>query len=431
MTRIEEFIPCNDAQCGFMESTAGAVLYSGAFGAGKTRALNEKALFLSVKYPGNFGLICRKTFASLRHTTMRSFFKDACPPDWIEYINKSEHVVRLVGGSEIVFGGLDKPEKWGSAEFGFVAVDEAIEINWDDWTMLEGRLRLASVPFRQIFAATNPGAPSHFLHKRFFEQGYGEVFHAATADNPYLPDDYQRRLGDFKGRYRERYVLGKWVAFEGLVYDLFDPKVHVVDPFPISPDWKRLISIDFGYISPFVCQWWAISPDDRMYLYREIYRSRVLVEKHAERILELGAGEHITAGVSDHDAEDQATLEGHGVKTAPADKALSPGLQAVYSRLDPANPRLFFFRGATIDRDLLLEQAGKPTSTLEEIGGYVWDQNREKPIKENDHGMDAMRYAVMLVEGGLPKPKPAPAMVQREYDYTTLRRREYQERRRR
>ena len=73
-----------------MESMAPELMYSGAFGAGKSRVLCEKALFLSLKYPGNFGGIFRKTRKSLTHTTLRSFFKDACPPEFILKYNKSE-----------------------------------------------------------------------------------------------------------------------------------------------------------------------------------------------------------------------------------------------------------------------------------------------------------------------------------------------------
>ena len=44
--------------------------------------------------------------------------------------------------------------------------------------------------------------------------------------------------------------------------------------------------IDFGYWpDPFVCQWWAKSPEGAFY--RELYRTKTLVEDHARRILEF------------------------------------------------------------------------------------------------------------------------------------------------
>jgi hypothetical protein len=73
------------------------------------------------------------------------------------------------------------------------------------------------------------------------------------------------------------------VQAEGVVYDGWD-RVHLIDRFDIPPDWRRIRSIDFGYTNPFVCQWWAIDGDGRMYLYREIYHTKRTVKVHAEQI---------------------------------------------------------------------------------------------------------------------------------------------------
>ena len=104
-----------------------------------------------------------------------------------------------------------------------------------------------------------------------------QVIESNTLDNPFLPKDYVDTLLKFKGRYKDRYVLGKWVGFEGLVYDHVDIQDIVIDSFDIPPHWKRYRAIDFGYTNPFVCQWWALCPEDEeteeikgWYLYREI-----------------------------------------------------------------------------------------------------------------------------------------------------------------
>ena len=111
--------------------------------------------------------------------------------------------------------------------------------------MLEGRLRLANVP-HQIFAATNPGPPAHYLHRMFFTESKGEVYQAGTLENPELPADYQARMGEFEGTYYERYVLGKWVGMEGLVYAAFDEKVCIKPRFEISKTWLVYSGHDFG-----------------------------------------------------------------------------------------------------------------------------------------------------------------------------------------
>ena len=106
--------PINKTQADYVNSTATRVLFSGAFGAGKSVALCTKALKLSLDYPGNFGLICRKVRATLAQTTLKTFMELVCPRELITDYNKSEGLVTLTNGSQVLFGGLDDPLKLGS-----------------------------------------------------------------------------------------------------------------------------------------------------------------------------------------------------------------------------------------------------------------------------------------------------------------------------
>src|SRR3546814_15562426 len=102
---------------------------------------------------------------------------------------------------------------------------------------------------------------------------------------------------------------------EGIIWPEFDPAVHLVDRFDIPDDWTRYWTVDFGYIHPFVAQWWAVDPDGVLYLYRELVHTKRLVEDHARQMLE----QVITDGtwtepkpraiITDHAAEDRATLD--------------------------------------------------------------------------------------------------------------------------
>lgn len=244
-----KFQPINKSQYEFIESKAPRVLFSGAFGAGKSVALCAKALKLSLDYPGNFGLICRKVRATLNQTTIKTFLELVCPRELIADYNKTEGLIRLTNGSEIMFGGLDDPLKLGSLNLGWAGIDEAIESIEDDWKMIEGRLRLPGVQ-HQIFAATNPGPPSHYLYMMFFEAQRGEVFQASSLENPELPEDYRARLGEFEGTYYERYVLGRWVGMEGLVYSAFDERACLIPRFEIPKRWLVHSGHDFGTANP-------------------------------------------------------------------------------------------------------------------------------------------------------------------------------------
>ena len=244
--------PVNKPQDGFVSSTASRCLFSGAFGAGKTIALCAKALKLALDYPHNFGYICRKVRATIGLSTQKTFLDLVCPRELITDYNKAEGLLTFTNGSQLLFGGLDDPLKLGSlgaGGVGFVGIDEAIETVQDDWNMLEGRLRLPGVP-HQIFAATNPGPPTHYLYQMFFVQHKGEVFQASTYDNPLLPEDYKARMGELEGVYRDRYVLGLWKGLEGLVYSAFDDKICLIPRFDIDKSWPIYSGHDFGLVNP-------------------------------------------------------------------------------------------------------------------------------------------------------------------------------------
>jgi len=240
--------PINKPQDGFVASQAPRSLFSGAFGAGKTIALCAKALKLSLDYPRNYGLICRKVRATLGQTTLKTFLEKVCPRELIASYNKSEGLVTLNNGSQILFGGLDDPLKLGSLELGWAGLDEAIETNEDDWRMIEGRLRLPDVP-HQIFAATNPGPPTHYLYRMFFQEQKGDVYQASSYDNPALPEDYRQRLSEFEGVYKDRYVLGLWKGLEGLVYSAFDEKICLIPRFEVDKKWPVYVGHDFGRVN--------------------------------------------------------------------------------------------------------------------------------------------------------------------------------------
>lgn len=406
------------AQRRFMESTAGSLLYSGAFGAGKSRVLCEKALYLSLKYPGNKGAIFRKTFASLKKTTMDTLWSYVLPEELIKSYNKVDQELILVNGSKIHFMGIDQPTRVGSLELGWAAIDEGIELTDEDYTMIDGRLRLNTVPFRQMMVATNPGAPTHYLYRHFYEEGHGEYFESNTLANIFNPPDYLERLSGILGRYYDRYVLGQWVGFEGLVYDNWNPAEGIITPFDIPADWKIYRAIDFGYTNPFVCQWWAEAPKNEdlevtdydghtfkphgYYLFREIYMSQRLVETHGDDIIRFGGRVAVT--ISDHDSGDRAVLEQRGVPTIPANKEIEQGLQSVYNAIN--NNRIHIFKNCLVDVDPSLSGSSKPYSTVQEFPTYIWQpatlirNEKEVPRDKDNHGMDALRYLVHSLEKG-------------------------------
>lgn len=326
-------------------------------------------------------------------------------PEWFDYPN----------GARLYIGGMDRPGKVLSGERDWIYVNQAEELQRDDWETLStrctGRGAVTSAPM--LFGDCNPGPPTHWILGRPTLR----VLHSRHEDNPTLYDVTGQLteqgvkslaiLDALTGVRRDRLRYGRWVAVEGVVYEEWDQGLHLVERFEIPADWRRIRAIDFGFTNPFVCQWWAIDPDGRMYLYRELYRTRRIVADHAEQIRKLSDGERIEATPADHDAEDRATLEKAGIRTVPARKSIKQGIEAVQTRLRRAGdgkPRLFVFRGALVERDEDLAALHRPACTVDEFGVYAYPKGadgkpmKEEPVKNDDHGMDATRYAVMYVD---------------------------------
>ena len=234
----------NEQQRQFFDSRASELLYSGAFGAGKSRILVEKALALGRRYPGAPIGIFRKVRASLAATTQVTFLQSSRPGELVRR-NKTEGWYDLANGSRFWLLGLDAdpatgvPSKVGSLDLAFAFVDEAVELDEADWMMLLGRLRYPDVPFRQIGAATNPSTPDHWLKKRFTPSTEERLYLSApTAANRFLPPDYVARMQGLTGIYRERYVMGGWVSMSG---GLFDPAHIRRDVLPVHYQDNELV----------------------------------------------------------------------------------------------------------------------------------------------------------------------------------------------
>lgn len=308
--------------------------------------------------------------------------------------NKSEHLIKIYGGGEIYYFGFDNPLAIGSLGCGAIGVDEGIELDEDEYTMLVGRLSLSVDPCRQIFTATNPGPKSHFLYKRFFEQKHPScnVIESNLLDNKYLPSDYVEHMKTaLTGQRHERYVLGKWGAFEGLVYG-FDRALHVRE---LEHKWKRVVAgVDLGYTHPvaiLVLGQWA---DDRWHIIAEVYKTGLVPDaflKQADWLMQQYKIERFFVDPSA--PEIIAMMRQANLPATEANNAVFEGIQAVQNLMTPAGvsgaPRL------TIAPECI--------NTIREFESYAWKLEKDAPVKEFDHAMDALRYAV-FTEAVQPQP---------------------------
>lgn len=400
-----------------LESQEHQVVLAGPAETGKTYVCLAKLHRTCVKYPNTQAAILRKTYQSMPGSVLQTYERihkgsgvqvyGAAKPQWYDYPN----------GSRIWVGGMDHPDKVLSSERDFIYVNQVEELDLSDWETLRTRAtgRAGHTPIPQVIGDCNPSTPTHWIkamgipmlesrhedNPTLFNQETGEI----TEQGKLTLSILDQLTGPRKARLR----YGQWAGAEGMVYeDSWDSKRNVVDRFDIPTDWRRYIAIDFGFTNPFVAQWWAEDADGRLYLYREIYRTQTLVEDHAREIKKQTT-EQIEAVICDHDAEGRETFTKHaGMETLAAKKDVLEGIQLVASRFRPAadgKARLFILRDSLVERDQALADKHKPTHTAEEIEGYVWKVSstpgrKEEPLKENDHGADAMRYMVAHRDAG-------------------------------
>jgi PBSX family phage terminase large subunit len=424
-----------------MKARAPEVLIAGPAGTGKSFACLQKIHLMCLANPGMRALALRKTHVSLSATGLATLREHVLPEalaaglvKWYGGSGEKPPGYLYVNGSSISVGGLDNPTKIMSSEYDITYVQEATELNKDDWEKVTTRLRNGRVSFQQLLADCNPEGPDHWLKKRC-DEGQTVMLYALHSDNPKLFDDagqatergaeYLDKLSKLTGVRRHRLYGGMWAAAEGVIYENWNPAIHLIDRKRLPFEWPRLWSIDFGYTNPFVWQMWAIDPDGRLILEKEIYRSQRIVADHAQQILDvisirkdrplLADGridkDRITWKypqpwkiICDHDAEDRATLEREiGLGTTPATKTVSDGIQATIERFNiqpDGQPRIMLCRDALVDRDEALAERGLPLGLAGEIPGYVWEPSpegkpsKDRPLKLNDHSADALRYVV-------------------------------------
>lgn len=403
------FNPISKPQAKFFHSTKKELLLSGSVGAGKTLAGCWKGFLLNIKYPGNRGLICRKEATSLEQSTKHKLLTEVIPPEMIVKIDHAKnYLIHRTSNpkinSVIVFSGLDKradqsyPVKIASTEYGWIFCDEISEFYEDDYNVLLARLRYQIKHFtreqnekipRQIFGATNPDAPTHWLHRKFFEENIDErqVILTSTYDNKTLTQDYIRSLEtSLTGIARERLLFGRWVQAEGIIYDMFDRMEHVVRQSELNnlTEYKYFVlGADSNFPKPRAAVLVGMSGNGVYHVIDEFYLERASIEDlidwvgryKNQRLL----GRPLFIYHDPSDAQSIEKFKQKGFNCEKANNQVIPGIDTVASLLK--NKQLIIS-----DRCVCL---------LKEMVSYRWKKGtKDTPEKVDDHAVDALRYAL-------------------------------------
>lgn len=301
----------------------------------------------------------------------------------------SRNVCRMFGEQVYCIGAekVSQVSKLRGSEVKFCYVDEVCDINGEVFEMLKSRL---SLPYSECHAACNPQSPQHFV-KRFLDTDGLDLFyqHYTIDDNPFLPPAYVDSLkAEYAGTvYYKRYIDGLWTQAEGLIYPNFE---QAFEPDFSGECAKFCISCDYGTQNAFAALLWGLS-GETWHLLKE-YRFSGRDEGHqktdADYLADMvgfcaGLPQPTEFIVDPSAASFIAALRScgeHRFKVRKAQNAVLDGIR---------NTSVAMQRG-------LIKIGEGCKETRREFEGYVWDSsaNWDKPVKVNDHMMDALRYFV-------------------------------------
>jgi hypothetical protein len=225
-------------------------------------------------------------------------------PAWLGDMNKGSHEFVLkpqYGSGVICFRNLDDPNKYKSAEFAAILVDELTMSLEDVFNILRTRMRWPGITDVKFIAATNPGGIGHaWVMKRWMlkefppEETEREQFFyvpSTARDNPFLDKSYYVQLEGLPEDMRKAYVDGDWNLFAGQYFSEFRIDKHIIEPFTIPDQWFRYRSVDYGRAAPFCCKWYAVDNDGNVYVYREYYKAGIEAEDNFKMVRTLSEGE--------------------------------------------------------------------------------------------------------------------------------------------
>lgn len=260
--------------------------------------------------------------------------------------------------------------------------------------MLKSRLRCEHSHFD---GTANPASPQHFL-KEFIDSGADVYCQKSTLyDNPYLPPEVVDALEkEYAGTvYFKRYILGEWALAEGLIYPAYTEALADCVFYDDNDDYSEsVVSIDYGTQNAFSAILWG-EYNGVWYAYDEYYYSGRTegipktdeeyaedLDKFTEEAREkLAPGKRLRVIIDPSAASFKTLLQKRGwYKVTPANNDVADGIRETSSAMKTGR--------------IKISPACK--AWQKEASGYSWDDKSDKdvPIKENDHAMDATRYFV-------------------------------------
>ena len=378
-----------------------AIICDGSVRSGKTVSMILGFVHWAMRFfdGKNFG-ICGKTISSTERNIILPLLNMPDITDYysLQYIRGENKRIIIRSGSHtntfFIFGGKDE------SSYTLVQGITLSGVLFDEVALMpksfvdQAVARTLSEPEARYWFNCNPESAEHWFYKEWIcntRQKKALHLHFTMQDNPILsPEQIADAERLYTGVFYNRYIKGLWCVAEGLIYPMFDKAVHVTHHPELQPGGDYYISCDYGTLNPTSAGLWYLQPDGHAIRLREYYydgrktKTPRTDEEHYAALKQLAGdvADKVRAVIVDPSAASFIEcIRRHGLfRVWQADNSVLNGIRDTSSLLQMQ----------------YLHICDNCTDIIREFSLYRWDESaaEDRPIKENDHAMDDMRYFV-------------------------------------
>lgn len=372
------------------------IIADGAIRSGKTLSMSLSFIMWAMETfdQQNFGM-CGKTIGSFRRNVLfwlklmlrsRGYKVRDHRADNLVIVNKKD-----ITNYFYIFGGKDERSQdliQGITLAG-IFFDEVALMPESFVNQATGR---CSVDGSKFWFNCNPEGPYHWFKVNWIDKLIEKnliYLHFTMDDNLSLSERIKERYRSmYSGVFYKRYILGLWVVAEGIVYDMFDAVKHTVSELKDLITDNYYVSIDYGTQNATVFLLWCKNIQGKWICIKEYYYSgrdeskQKTDSEYADDLEEFLCGIKPKSIIMDPSAASFiAELRKRGYKIRKAKNDVIDGIRYV----------------ATLLNQEKIAFAKECKNTILEFNSYIWDtkaseNGEDKPIKQHDHAMDAVRY---------------------------------------
>ena len=356
-----------------LKSTKRITIEQGGTRSGKTYNILLWLIFsFSTSNKEKIITICRKTFPSLRASVMRDFFEILRSYDLYrqEYHNKSSSEYYL-NGNLVEFISLDQPQKIRGRKRNLLYINEANELNFEDWQQLIMRTE------GKVILDYNPSDSFHWIYDKVMPRDDADFYQTTYLDNPFLDVTIKNeieRLKDTDEDYWRIYGLGERGKSRATIFQ-----------FSIADDVKGVpisMGLDFGFTNDPTCLVKVYKDNDTLIIDELLYHTNLTNQDIAQKLAELNVSRYdeIFADSAEPKSIEELHRMGYNIKpTAKGQDSIMAGIDML--------------------KRYRIQVTRRSLNTIKEFQNYKWQEDKNgnllnRPINSFNHSIDAVRYAV-------------------------------------